>query len=202
MSVISAQVLSALQQEIVAFTGQDRWLKRSELAAVKETITRQFSALPLPLARLDEFDNCRDAWRQCQQWLEHGESAIRQRNREWSARVISDNHADFFSTVETSPLNPAQARAVVNGEQSLLVLAGAGSGKTSVLVARAGWLLTSGNWPQPEQILLLAFGRKAAQEMDERIQDAAAHPGYHGANLPCPRAAHHSAGQQKSAGHQ
>ena len=53
-------------------------------------------------------------------------------------------YADFFSTVESSPLNPAQARAVVNGEQSLLVLAGAGSGKTSVLVARAGWLLTTG----------------------------------------------------------
>ena len=61
------------------------------------------------------------------------------------------------------------ARAVVNGEQSLLVLAGAGSGKTSVLVARAGWLLTTGE-AVADQILLLAFGRKAAQEMDERIQ--------------------------------
>lgn len=58
---------------------------------------------------------------------------------------------------------------MVNGEQSLLVLAGAGSGKTSVLVARAGWLLTTGE-AVADQILLLAFGRKAAQEMDERIQ--------------------------------
>lgn len=58
---------------------------------------------------------------------------------------------------------------MVNGERSLLVLAGAGSGKTSVLVARAGWLLARGE-ASPEQILLLAFGRKAAQEMDERLQ--------------------------------
>ena len=79
-------------------------------------------------------------------------------------------YADFFSTVESSPLNPAQARAVVNGEHSLLVLAGAGSGKTSVLVARAGWLLTTGE-AVADQILLLAFGRKAAEEMDERIQE-------------------------------
>ncbi len=43
------------------------------------------------------------------------------------------------------------------------------SGKTSVLVARAGWLLTTGE-AVADQILLLAFGRKAAQEMDERIQ--------------------------------
>ncbi len=76
----------------------------------------------------------------------------------------------FFEQVESSPLNPAQARAVVNGEHSLLVLAGAGSGKTSVLVARAGWLLTRGE-ASADQILLLAFGRKAAQEMDERIRE-------------------------------
>lgn len=76
----------------------------------------------------------------------------------------------FFRRVESSPLNPAQARAVVNGEHSLLVLAGAGSGKTSVLVARAGWLLARGE-ASPEQILLLAFGRKAAEEMDERIRE-------------------------------
>lgn len=59
---------------------------------------------------------------------------------------------------------------MVNGEHSLLVLAGAGSGKTSVLVARAGWLLTRGE-ASADQILLLAFGRKAAQEMDERIRE-------------------------------
>lgn len=59
---------------------------------------------------------------------------------------------------------------MVNGERSLLVLAGAGSGKTSVLVARAGWLLARGE-AAAEQILLLAFGRRAAQEMDERIRE-------------------------------
>lgn len=64
-----------------------------------------------------------------------------------------EQYRGFFAAVESSPLNPAQARAVVNGERSLLVLAGAGSGKTSVLVARAGWLLTRGE-AAAEQILL------------------------------------------------
>lgn len=49
------------------------------------------------------------------------------------------------------------------------MLAGAGSGKTSVLVARAGWLLRR-NEALPEQILLLAFGRQAADEMNSRIK--------------------------------
>jgi DNA helicase IV len=168
MSDVSAEVLTALEQEILTFTQQDRWLKRSELSAVKESIRRQFAALPLPLARLEAFDNCRALWQFCQQWLEQGETAIRQRNREWTAKVIKEYH-DFFSTVETTPLNLSQCEAVVNGEDALLVLAGAGSGKTSVLVARAGWLLKR-KLAQPDQILLLAFGRQAADEMNERIQ--------------------------------
>ncbi|MBY4950602.1 DNA helicase IV [Pantoea sp. DY-17] len=168
MSEVSAEVLVALEQEILAFTQQDRWLKRSELSAVKESITRQFSALPLPLARIAEFDNCRERWEFCQQWLEQGEAAIRQRNRQWTSKILSDYH-EFFSTVETTPLNPSQCEAVVNGEDALLVLAGAGSGKTSVLVARAGWLLKR-KLAQADQILLLAFGRQAAEEMNDRIQ--------------------------------
>jgi len=168
MSEVSAEVLVALEQEILAFTQQDRWLKRSELSAVKESITRQFSALPLPLARIAEFDNCRERWEFCQQWLEQGEAAIRQRNRQWTSKILSVYH-EFFSTVEATPLNPSQCEAVVNGEDALLVLAGAGSGKTSVLVARAGWLLKR-KLAQADQILLLAFGRQAAEEMNDRIQ--------------------------------
>lgn len=52
----------------------------------------------------------------------------------------------------------------------MLVLAGAGSGKTSVLVARVGWLL-SRQRVLPDQILLLAFGRQAATEMNSRINE-------------------------------
>ncbi|EJL90562.1 DNA helicase IV [Pantoea sp. GM01] len=168
MSEVSAEVLVVLEQEILAFTEQDRWLKRSELSAVKESISRQFSALPLPLERIAEFDNCRERWAFCQQWLEQGETAIRQRNRAWTSKILKD-YQEFFSTIETTPLNPSQCEAVVNGEDALLVLAGAGSGKTSVLVARAGWLLKR-KLAQPDQILLLAFGRQAAEEMNDRIQ--------------------------------
>ncbi|ERK18549.1 DNA helicase IV [Pantoea sp. AS-PWVM4] len=168
MSEVCVGVLTGLQQEIFAFTSQDRWLKRSELQTVKENIARQFSALPLPLSRLDKFENCRELWQFCQQWMSQGETAIRQRNREWTAKILQE-YQTFFSTVETTPLNPSQCEAVVNGEDALLVLAGAGSGKTSVLVARAGWLLQR-KLAQPEQILLLAFGRQAADEMNDRIQ--------------------------------
>mgnify|MGYP001057947045 FL=1 len=169
MSVIAAGVLQKVLDDIAQSNAQHSWLTRQQTAGLQQKIRQALSALPLSVARLEEFDNCRDAWRQCQAWLNDKDKSRLAHNQAWTDAMLTQ-YADFFSTVESSPLNPAQARAVVNGEQSLLVLAGAGSGKTSVLVARAGWLLTTGE-AVADQILLLAFGRKAAQEMDERIQE-------------------------------
>lgn len=167
MSQVAAQVLHNVLDEIAASHEQNSWLTRDKTLGLQQKIVNALQALPLSTARLAEFDNCRDAWRQCQAWLTDIDQSRQAHNQAWTDAMLSQ-YADFFAGIESSPLNPAQARAVVNGERSLLVLAGAGSGKTSVLVARAGWLLTR-NEASPEQILLLAFGRKAAQEMDERI---------------------------------
>ena len=71
--------------------------------------------LPLSVTRFDEFDNCRDAWRQCQAWLNDMDKSRLAHNQAWTDAMLTQ-YADFFSTVESSPLNPAQARAVVNGE--------------------------------------------------------------------------------------
>lgn len=168
MSEVAAQVLQNALNDIATSNAQNSWLTREKTLGLQQKITQALEALPLSVSRLDEFDNCRDAWRQCQAWLEDIDQSRLAHNHAWTTAMLSQ-YADFFADIESSPLNPAQARAVVNGERSLLVLAGAGSGKTSVLVARAGWLLTR-NEAAPEQILLLAFGRKAAQEMDERIE--------------------------------
>ncbi len=75
----------------------------------------------------------------------------------------------FFDTVEAKPLSPAQRIACIRDEDSNLVLAGAGSGKTSVIAARAGFLVASGQ-ARPEQILILAFNRKAADEVSARLR--------------------------------
>lgn len=169
MSEVAAGVLQEQLDLITARTGQNAWLTREQTTGLQQQILRAFAALPLLVNRLEEFDNCRDALRQCQAWLKDIEACRLQHNQAYTETMLTE-YADFFQQVESSPLNPAQARAVVNGEHSLLVLAGAGSGKTSVLVARAGWLLARGE-AAAEQILLLAFGRKAAQEMDERIRE-------------------------------
>ncbi|EKT58465.1 DNA helicase IV [Providencia sneebia] len=168
MSEISADVLSSLANSLSQQIHKDCWLSLREIASFRKNIKQQFSSLPLPLKRISQFENCADAYYYCSQWLNEGEHCRQEVNEQWSDAILA-RYADFFQRVESSPLNKSQALSVINGEENILVLAGAGSGKTSVLVARAGWLLQR-NLAKPEQILLLAFGRKAAQEMDERIQ--------------------------------
>ncbi|WP_418162303.1 DNA helicase IV [Pantoea vagans] len=168
MSAVCREVLQSLRDEIGTFGAQDRWLNRHELQALKTKILKQFDALPMPFTRLNDFPDCRDNLAFCQHWLDQGESALRQRNRDWTAAMLT-RYQSFFASVESTPLNQSQCEAVVNGEDSLLVLAGAGSGKTSVLVARAGWLMER-RLASADQILLLAFGRQAAEEMNARIQ--------------------------------
>lgn len=77
-------------------------------------------------------------------------------------------YTDFFDAVERQPLTECQREACVVDEDNNLVLAGAGTGKTSVMVGRAGYLIKSGQ-AQASEILMLAFANKAAAEMQERI---------------------------------
>lgn len=65
-------------------------------------------------------------------------------------------------------LNPQQRQAVTHGQGPLLIVAGAGTGKTATLVHRVAWLMLQGI--DPRRILLLTFTRRAAAEMLRRAE--------------------------------
>src|SRR5580704_2505694 len=74
-------------------------------------------------------------------------------------------------------LNAAQKRAITHGEGPLLVIAGAGTGKTRVITERIRHLLESDASLQGENILGLTFTKKAAGEMKSRVVKAAGERG-------------------------
>ncbi len=89
---------------------------------------------------------------------------------------------DFFDRVERSPLTAEQIRAVVCLDNRVQVIASAGSGKTSTMVAKAGYVLHRKLVPA-KKILLLAFNADAAKELDQRIRDRLVPLGLDGAGV-------------------
>ncbi|MCB9813684.1 MAG: UvrD-helicase domain-containing protein [Pseudomonadales bacterium] len=71
-------------------------------------------------------------------------------------------------------LNPEQTTAVIHENGPAVVLAGAGSGKTTVLTNRVAWLISKKN-VSPYSILVVTFTNKAAKEIKERIQKLTGH---------------------------
>ncbi|WP_073580487.1 DNA helicase IV [Vibrio quintilis] len=100
-------------------------------------------------------------------WYKDGETNLEERNQHWTDTERS-HWAELFSSFESSPLNPSQQSAVLLNDNNNLVLAGAGSGKTSVLSARVAYLMKS-QLADAGQILMLSFGRDAADEMRSRL---------------------------------
>jgi DNA helicase-4 len=74
----------------------------------------------------------------------------------------------FFKVCEASPMTDEQVTVILTEEERTLLVAAAGSGKTSTVVAKVAYLLASGI-AEPEEILCLAFNKAAAKEMERRI---------------------------------
>ena len=109
----------------------------------------------------------------------------------------------FFDTIEKTPLTEEQARAVVCFDNRVQVLAAAGSGKTSVMVARAAYAVSRG-FVAPGRILLLAFNKAAATELQERVAARFAAAGIDssgaaGLHVPLLRTRRHRPGHRQQA---
>ncbi len=82
---------------------------------------------------------------------------------------MSTEQVNHFNAFLKNSLNDAQHQAVTHGNGSLLIVAGAGSGKTRVITARITHLMLNQN-ALPSSIVALTFTNKAALEMKERIE--------------------------------
>ena len=96
-----------------------------------------------------------------------GEAARSSRNARWMAGQRTQ-HADLFAHSMGYPLNEDQINAILHDEHRSLVVAGAGTGKTTTVVAKTKWIIDQG-LAGSDQIRILAFNKKAAREIAARL---------------------------------
>jgi DNA helicase-4 len=117
-----------------------------------------------------------DAFPSCSPFL----SEFRALAREFESRILEANQRfveseieswrSYFGRVEKQPLTFQQMRTIVSDADSCLAIAGAGTGKTSTVVGKIGYLVESGVC-NAENILALTFARDAAQELRGRVKE-------------------------------
>ena len=146
------------------------YLRRSRIKMITARIAREYArwfpwsqnpSLELP----QEIQAALSKLKQFKAWTEQDIENI----REQYVQLQLITHKAFFDNVESNPLTEKQRRACIIDDNNNLLLAGAGTGKTSVMVGRAGYLIQSGQ-ANASEVLLLAYGKVAAKEMEERIK--------------------------------
>lgn len=145
-------------EQALAFAGQGRWIP-------KGTAKRFLASHPAPKHQVK-------TWRQAVGDTSP-EETLRLQFDKLNTQHLSRQkivRKDFFAKVEKNPLTDEQIHACVCMDDAVMVVAAAGSGKTSTMVAKTGYVLHEG-LATPEQILLLAFNRATADEVGQRIAE-------------------------------
>lgn len=150
-------------------TIENGYLRQSLLDKMQPRIAREYQRWFPWSESIELSTSARAALDKLQVFYRWNKASIK-RIREDYVELQLVKNADFFDQVESNPLTDKQRRACIVDNDNNLLLAGAGTGKTSVMVGRSGYLVAS-DQAQATDILLLAYGRKAADEMDQRIKD-------------------------------
>lgn len=90
-------------------------------------------------------------------------------NKEFVTKELEANQTYFDTVLGKYPLDPQQRDSIVKLEDNCLVIASAGSGKTSTILGKAKYMVEKRNI-DPSKVLLITFTRKAANELHERMK--------------------------------
>lgn len=99
-----------------------------------------------------------------------GTSQDRTTYNELFVKTESAKYAHLFDTLENYPLSRDQVEAIIKDEDNNLVIAGAGTGKTTTISAKVAYLLTKG-LAKPEDLLIISFTNNAVNEMKKRCTE-------------------------------
>lgn len=95
---------------------------------------------------------------------------IREKNNDKYIQNFFENKKYFFENIEGNPLDNQQIAAIIKDEICNLVIAGAGSGKTTTIIGKIKYLIDEVG-VNPDEILAICFNNSAAKELKERIKN-------------------------------
>lgn len=135
---------------------------KSLASEVYNTITQiSISQLNLELKYFEPID-------QFKKYYSGGEALRKQYNKQFIQFELKEC-SSFFSNIDGASLDEQQRMAVIKDEDHNLIIAGAGSGKTTTVAGKVAYVINRFKI-KPEEILLITFTKKASDEMKERIR--------------------------------
>ena len=163
VKIVSQDVFKCLN-EFSDATG--RFITRS----VKENFNSKWTELALKLKNVNVRNDDEEylEFQKVMHILENLDTIFSEANQTFIQNELQKYDA-FFSNIDGKSLDKQQREAVINDEDRILLLAGAGSGKTLTIAAKVKYLCET-KGVNPADILLISFTKKAAEEMSERIQ--------------------------------
>ncbi|MRR56629.1 MAG: hypothetical protein EG824_00200 [Deltaproteobacteria bacterium] len=157
------------ERALKALLKQDRYLSDHDIRSFISGIGPIGAILGHPLFDADRLPKkTRQAMELLSDALSSERKGVRLRNAQFVEQELV-REKEFFNSIETKPLTEEQQRAAIVLEDRNLVVAAAGSGKTSVIVAKIGYLLRK-RLVKPEEILVLSFNKDAQLELETRIR--------------------------------
>lgn len=164
-----APALRAIQTRLDGLSSPKAYVRHRAFAALRRDVEAAASAFPTRWPEwLADGPELR-MLKRVQAFLDDPEGFRRRANERFLKNELARSR-EFLGDVEARPLTDEQRVAVcVDDDRNLVAAAAAGSGKTSVMVAKAGWVVERGD-RRPEE-LLLAFGAAARDELAERVAE-------------------------------
>ena len=162
-----ADTLRTIDDRLADLETLRSYLRRGAFALLVDEVQRAASVLPQRWPeRLDAEPDIQPIKR-IRSFLSDPEAVRIRANKTFLAGELKRSRG-FLDRVEAQPLTEEQRRAVCVDDDRNLVVAAAGSGKTSVMVAKAGWIVERGD-RRPEDLLLLAFAHNARDQLAQRL---------------------------------
>ena len=163
-----ADALRTIDARLVDLAAPRCYMRGRAFSSLVQEVQRVASVLPECWPeRLDAEPGVKSVKR-IRSFLSDPEAARKRANQTFLFGELERSRA-FLDCVEARPLTEEQRRAVCVDDDRNLVVAAAGSGKTSVMVAKAGWIVERGD-RRPDDLLLLTFARDARDELAQRVE--------------------------------